>query len=54
MEVHRWHSAKTIKPMGKTHVWDARLGVGIAGDWCIGHRVEDAFISGLELALAAA
>jgi predicted NAD/FAD-dependent oxidoreductase len=25
----------------------------LCGDWCIGHRVEDAFISGLELALDA-
>jgi predicted NAD/FAD-dependent oxidoreductase len=28
------------------------MGVGVCGDWCLGHRVEDAFISGLELALA--
>ena len=27
-------------------------GIGLCGDWCIGHRVEDAFVSGLELALA--
>lgn len=53
MEVHRWHSAKTVKPLGKSHLWDAKLGLGIAGDWCIGHRVEDAFVSGLDLALAA-
>ena len=26
-------------------------GVGLAGDWCLGHRLEDAFVSGLELAL---
>jgi predicted NAD/FAD-dependent oxidoreductase len=25
----------------------------LCGDWCLGHRVEDAFVSGLELALAA-
>jgi predicted NAD/FAD-dependent oxidoreductase len=28
------------------------MGIGVCGDWCLGHRVEDAFISGLELALA--
>jgi len=50
--VHRWRYAKTFKPLGKTHLWDARSGIGVAGDWCIGHRVEDAFVSGLELALA--
>ncbi len=53
-QVHRWRYAQTATPLGKTHLWDASLGVGAAGDWCIGHRVEDAFVSGLELALAMA
>ena len=52
-EVFRWTSAQTTTPLGQTHLWDAKAGIGVAGDWCIGHRVEDAFISGLELALAA-
>ena len=52
--VHRWRHAQTMKPLGRTHLWDARAGVGACGDWCIGHRVEDAFVSGLELALAMA
>jgi predicted NAD/FAD-dependent oxidoreductase len=30
------------------------MGLGACGDWCLGHRVEDAFVSGLELALAVA
>ena len=51
-EVHRWLYAKTEKPLGVSHLWDARLGLGVCGDWCLGHRVEDAFVSGLELALA--
>jgi renalase len=51
-EVHRWRFAKTETPLGKKYLWDAKTGVGICGDWCIGHRVEDAFVSGLELALA--
>ena len=33
---------------------DAKARIGVAGDWCIGHRVEDAFLSGLSLALAVA
>jgi renalase len=53
-EVHRWHYAQTSKALGRSHLWDAKTGIGAAGDWCIGHRVEDAFVSGLELALAAA
>lgn len=51
--VHRWRYAQTVKPLGKTHLWDAKARLGVAGDWCLGHRVEDAFVSGLELALAA-
>ncbi|HZY19519.1 MAG TPA: NAD(P)-binding protein [Ramlibacter sp.] len=53
VEVKRWRHAKTITPLGRTHLWDARIGLGACGDWCLGHRVENAFVSGLELALAA-
>ncbi len=49
----RWLYAKTLKPLGKSHLWDAKKGLGVCGDWCVGHRVEDAFVSGLELALSA-
>ncbi len=51
-ELHRWMYAKTLKPLGKPYLWDADLGIGTCGDWHIGHRVEDAFVSGLSLALA--
>jgi renalase len=51
-QVHRWMWAKTMAPLGRSHLWDAEAAVGACGDWCLGHRVEDAFISGLELALA--
>ena len=51
---HRWAYAKTEKPLGKSHLWDARSRIGACGDWCLGHRVENGFVSGLELALAAA
>ena len=49
--VHRWRYAQTITPLGKSHLWDGKSGIGACGDWCIGHRVEDGFISGLEMAL---
>ena len=52
-DIHRWLFAKTVQPLGHSHLWDADSGLGVCGDWCIGHRVEDAFVSGLELALAA-
>ena len=54
MEVFRWRNAKTIKPLGQSMLWEAKQGLGVCGDWCIGHRAEDAFVSGLELALAVA
>ncbi len=49
-----WAEAKTETPLGQSHLWDAKQRIGVAGDWCIGHRVEDAFVSGLSLALAVA
>ena len=52
--VHRWRFAQTQKPLGLSHIYDQDLGIGLCGDWCLGHRVEDAFVSGLELALAMA
>ena len=51
-DVHRWMYAKTEQPLGHSHLLDAKAGLGVCGDWCLGHRVEDAFVSGLELALA--
>ena len=44
--------AKLLKAFA-THMLSKKQGIGLCGDWCLGHRVEDAFISGLELALAA-
>jgi predicted NAD/FAD-dependent oxidoreductase len=51
-EIHRWRYAKTQKPLDHTHLWDAEAKLGVCGDWCLGHRVEDAFTSGLSAALA--
>ncbi|MBT9511460.1 MAG: FAD-dependent oxidoreductase [Acidovorax sp.] len=53
-DTRRWRYAQTTHPLGKSHLWDAPMGLGACGDWCLGHRVEDAFVSGLELALAVA
>lgn len=50
-DVVRWRYAEADKPFGKSHMLDAELQLGICGDWCLGRRVEDAFVSGLELAL---
>ena len=58
MRVVQWGYAKTISPLpagkdgqARSHLWNAGMSVGVAGDWCLGYRVEDAFVSGLELAL---
>lgn len=51
-DVHRWRYAQTTQPLDKSHVWDAKSRIGVCGDWCLGHRVEEAFVSGLEMALA--
>jgi len=53
-DVHRWRYAKTLQPLKQSHLWDAALNLGICGDWCIGHRVEDGFVSGLALSLTVA
>jgi predicted NAD/FAD-dependent oxidoreductase len=52
VDSHRWLYAKTEKALGKSHLINTKSGLGVCGDWCLGHRVEDAFISGLEMALA--
>ena len=54
VDTQRWRYAQTTVPLGQSHLWDASTGLGVCGDWCLGHRVENAFVSGLELALAVA
>ena len=51
IDSHCWRHAQTTQPLGKSHLWAAAVGIGVCGDWCLGARVEDAFVSGLELAL---
>jgi len=53
-DTRRWRYAQTTHPLGKSHLWDASTSLGACGDWCLGHRLEDAFVSGLELALKVA
>lgn len=51
-EAHRWRYARVINPLGQPFIWEPDLGLGAAGDWCMGPRVEAAFESGLALAEA--
>jgi predicted NAD/FAD-dependent oxidoreductase len=50
--VHRWLYAQTDQALGVSHLLDRNTGLGLCGDWCLGNRVEAAFVSGLELAMA--
>jgi predicted NAD/FAD-dependent oxidoreductase len=47
---HRWRYAQVEKPLGEACLWDAAPGLGAAGDWCLGPRIEAAFLSGVALA----
>ena len=49
---HRWRYAKVGRALGQPCLWDAARGLGACGDWCLGGRVEAAFMSGQALAAA--
>lgn len=55
---HRWRFARvpvaarpaTGQDLGDAAIWDDASGLGVAGDWLLGPRVESAFLSGRALA----
>ncbi len=55
---HRWRFARvpvasgpaTGQDLGDGAIWDHASGLGVAGDWLLGPRVESAFLSGRSLA----
>jgi predicted NAD/FAD-dependent oxidoreductase len=47
---HRWRFALASREGGIGSAFDASLGLGMAGDWLRGTRVEDAYLSGVALA----
>jgi predicted NAD/FAD-dependent oxidoreductase len=47
---HRWRYALAVGPFGEAALWDAVLGLGACGDWCVGPRVEAAYLSGVAMA----
>jgi renalase len=49
---HRWLLARAREPLHVPMLWDEKLRVGVCGDWMLGDRVEDAFVSGDALARA--
>ena len=48
--VHRWRYASTAQPLGDAFLFDAAQGIAAIGDWCLGSKVQDAFLSGYRLA----
>ena len=48
-DVHRWAHAKTKHKAGSDFLINENQSLGFCGDWCIGNRVEDAFVSGNKL-----
>lgn len=52
LAAHRWRFAKAVRPLDAGFLFDGDLGLGACGDWCLGDRVESAYLSGIALAEA--
>jgi renalase len=48
--VHRWRYATADPPLAIGAIHDADARVTLCGDWCLGSRIEDAFLSGVTAA----
>ncbi|HEX6012221.1 MAG TPA: hypothetical protein VFY87_10560 [Geminicoccaceae bacterium] len=49
---HRWRYAMVERPLGEPCAWELALRLGLCGSWCLGPRVEAAYLSGTALAAA--
>ncbi len=49
---HRWRYASTADSLDAPYLLDAKAGIAVCGDWCLGNRVEAAWLSGRALAAA--
>lgn len=43
---HRWRYALTRTPLGQSCLLSEALHLGLCGDWCLGARAEDGYLSG--------
>lgn len=50
--LHRWRYAATATPVGEPYLIDRDLQIAACGDWCLGSKVEAAFLSANALANA--
>jgi predicted NAD/FAD-dependent oxidoreductase len=48
--VHRWRFANADPALAAGAVGDAEARITLCGDWCLGSRIEDAYLSGLAAA----
>ncbi len=48
--LHRWLYASVSHSPQESSFYDPDLNLGVCGDWCLGGRVEGAYLSGLSLA----
>ncbi len=48
---HRWRYALVDQPFGQPFLFNAQSRIGACGDWCLGPRIEDAWLSGRALGL---
>ena len=46
LAAHRWRYARVETPIGEACLFDPDLGIGACGDWCLGGKIEAAFLSG--------
>ncbi|MEB3221278.1 MAG: FAD-dependent oxidoreductase [Candidatus Sericytochromatia bacterium] len=46
VRTHRWRHARVTRPLGVDGLMAPDLGLAACGDWCLGSRVEDAWLSG--------
>ena len=53
-QAHRWRYALTTQPLGKPFLAHGDNSLYVAGDWCLGARVECAYESGVAVARAVA
>jgi predicted NAD/FAD-dependent oxidoreductase len=49
---HRWRHAKVSRPLGQPFLWDSTRRLGLCGDWCLGGRLEAAYLSGHALGIS--
>jgi predicted NAD/FAD-dependent oxidoreductase len=47
---HRWRYARVTAPLGQPFLRDPDATLYLGGDWCVGPRVEAAWISGMAIA----